>query len=163
MFVCPIRPRVTSLLQHVICLCCSTEPSRVLGMRGRCGDKTSRPGRVWSIPSLWQTKEGVASDLWLAPLRLLFDVCVPHTPLPASPIQELELLGEDAVPQVFYTPLEDEEGEFDTAEARTQTRQQGAENASDLEAKLVEMNGLGLEPEKKRDAEAVPAVGEADA
>ena len=85
-------------------------------------------------------------------------------PLPASPFQELELLGEDAVPQVFYTPFEDEEGDFETAEAGTQTREDGTEAASGLEveAKVVEMDGLGLEPEKKRDAEAVPAVGEAD-
>lgn len=88
----------------------------------------------------------------------------PPTPIPPPlPFQELELLGEDAVPQVFYTPLEDEEGEFDTAEAGTQTRKQGTEEASGLEAAVVEMDGLGLEPEKKLDAEAVPAVGEADA
>eukprot|EP00903_Cladosiphon_okamuranus_P009175 g8763.t1 len=78
-------------------------------------------------------------------------------------VQELELLGEDAVPQAFYTPLEDEGGEFDTTDEGTQTPQQGAENASGLEAKVVGMEGLRLEPEKERDVEAVPAVGEADA
>lgn len=68
------------------------------------------------------------------------------------------------MPQAFYTPFEDKEGEFETAEAETQTRKQSADTASGLETKVVEieMDGLGLEPEKKRDAEAVPAVGEAD-
>lgn len=75
------------------------------------------------------------------------------------------------MPQAIYTPLEDEEGEeLETAaaeaeaEAGTQTPKSGAENkTSGLEeaAKVVDMDGLGLEPEKKRDAEALPAVGEA--
>lgn len=72
------------------------------------------------------------------------------------------------MPQVFYTPFEEEEGEVETAEAGTQTRKQPAENVSGLETKAAErgMDGLGLklEPEKQRDAEAeaVPAVGEVD-
>lgn len=73
------------------------------------------------------------------------------------------------MPQAFYTPLEDEEGGgFEAVEAGTQTtRGQGTEapaasGLEEVEAKVVDMDGLGLKPEKKRDAEAVSAVGEAD-
>lgn len=131
-FVCPLR--------HFTLLGCGNETGREL-------NSPFKKGCVCCIRS---------TELF----AFLVNVC------PPTPFQELELLGEDAVPHAFYTPREDEDEdrEFEAAEAGTQTaRKQGtAENASGLEAKVVEMDGLGLEPEKKRDVEAVPAVGEAD-
>ncbi len=84
---------------------------------------------------------------------------------PYTPFQELELLGEDAVPQAFYTPDEDE----DEDEARDVDVETAAEARPEVgkslgvETRAVEVDGLGLQPETQRDAEAIPAVGDPEA
>lgn len=64
------------------------------------------------------------------------------------------------MPQAFYTPGDPEETE--TAEAGTQTWEEEPETSSGNKTKVVEMDSLGLEPEKKLDVEAVPAARDAD-
>lgn len=80
--------------------------------------------------------------------------CTPLHPLFIQ-LQELELLGENAVPQALYTPGNQEQTE--TAEAGTQAWGEDADTSSGVETKAVELDSLGLEPEKKQEVEAVPA------
>lgn len=74
------------------------------------------------------------------------------------------------MPQAFYTP--DEARDMDratemppqTADAGSQAVEVGKKESSGLDAKLVEMDSLGLRPEKERDveAEAVSAAKDLD-
>lgn len=50
----------------------------------------------------------------------------------------------------------------ETAERGTQAWGDDADTPSGIETKAVELDGLGLEPEKKREVEAVPAERDAD-
>lgn len=64
------------------------------------------------------------------------------------------------MPQALYTP--GEERETETAEAGTQAWREDMDTSSGVETKAVEMDSLGLDPEKKRDVEAVPAARDTD-
>ncbi|CAM9638486.1 unnamed protein product [Ectocarpus sp. 12 AP-2014] len=85
-------------------------------------------------------------------------------------VEELEFLGEPAMPPVLYTP--DEEGdvenmpEADTVEAGIQAGggdgNPSMTKSSGDDTQVVEIGGLGLKAESKRPTEAVPAVTEAD-
>lgn len=81
---------------------------------------------------------------------------------PYPPFQELELLGEDAVPQAFYTPDEDETRDLDVETAAGVEREEVGKSIG-VETRAVEVDGLGLQSEKQRDAEAIPAVGDPEA
>lgn len=83
-----------------------------------------------------------------------------RTPPPSIPFQELELLGENAVLQAFDPPGDQEKTE--TAEAGTQTGEEDTDTSLGIETQVFEMGGLGLQPEKRLDVEAVPAAREAD-
>ncbi|CAB1096166.1 unnamed protein product [Ectocarpus sp. CCAP 1310/34] len=88
-------------------------------------------------------------------------------------VQELEFLGEAAMPRAFYTPGEGDDeivAKAETVEAGIQAGGGGVKGdvnpsmttPSGDDTKVVEIGGLGLNAESKRPTEAVPAVTEAD-
>lgn len=109
-----------------------------------------------SHPVAWTWTMSVCSCAILPPFQSIF--------------QELEFLGEAAIPRAFYTP--DDEGDVEnmpeakTVEAGIQAGGGGVNTSttksSGGDTQVVEMGELGLKAESKRATEAVPAVTEAD-
>lgn len=115
-------------------------------------NKLSAPNYTKNITTVLCFGEYVWLDFRLQPIPTLL-VCN------ISPYQELGLLGENAVPQVFY---EGDEGEVTEKGSSEEEGKQEGDGASPLDAELaVEMDGLGLNAEK-REEEAVPVVENTD-
>lgn len=81
----------------------------------------------------------------------------PLSPPRIPSVQELELLGEDAVPPLLY---EGDESVFATIEEEGERDERGDEKA-DFEAGVVQMDDLRLAAEEQN-KEVLPAVGEAE-
>lgn len=79
--------------------------------------------------------------------------CPPH-----RPVQELELLGEDAAPEEFY---ELDERSVAATGAKGEKEENKGDDLSGVEAEVVEIDGLEFAV-KERNMEAVPVIGEAE-